>query len=225
MVEAEEKPDETPEEPPLETGNEPARTSGKPPLTAGAGAADEDDAADDEDGGEEFLPGEGVEADPDADGGGEDGLEVGVHADQGRAQAFLSERNQEVGNEGGEEDQVADFPADASRDGGEVGLQETPEREGQGQEQREEEHPLHEGHHVVLADQRAEKAQVQREAQAVDQQEHDTQRGRMVHTAGMDGVVDQVQHAGETERHATGFLPGNRLTQKEKGEEHGEDRA
>ena len=47
----------------------------------------------------------------------------------------------------------------------------------------------------------------------------------MVRTAGMDGVVDQIQHTGETERHATGFLPGNRLTQKEKCEEHGEDRA
>ena len=90
---------------------------------AGAGAADEDDSADNQDSGKQLLPGKMVKACPDADDGGDDRLEVGIHADKRRTKTLLAERNQEVGNERGEENQIADFPDNTGRDSRKVCLQ------------------------------------------------------------------------------------------------------
>lgn len=66
--------------------------------------AHQDHSADNQDGGEDFLPAEVVEADCDADDGGEDGLQVGVHAHEGGADALLAVGDEEIGEEGREED-------------------------------------------------------------------------------------------------------------------------
>ena len=51
--------------------------------------------------GYEFLPGEYVGSDDDADDGGNDGLQVAVETDECGTDAFLCDRQEKVGNEGG----------------------------------------------------------------------------------------------------------------------------
>ena len=62
------------------------------------------------DAGQYFLPAERIHTYPNADGDGYDGLHVGIHAHQGRADAFLSQRDEEVGDEGGAHNQEGQFP-------------------------------------------------------------------------------------------------------------------
>ena len=90
------------------------------PLSRRAAAADQDDAADDQHGRDAFLPGQLVLSDPNAHDGRDDGLEVGVHADQRRTDAFLAVGDQEVGDEGCEEDEIGDFPSHEGGDRGEI---------------------------------------------------------------------------------------------------------
>ena len=52
------------------------------------------DTAEDHEGGKHLLPTEGVHAQADADGGGDDGLHVGVHAHERRAYAWLANGNE-----------------------------------------------------------------------------------------------------------------------------------
>ena len=78
-------------------------------LFCGAAAADDDEAAEDKDCSEDFLPGECVHAYRDADCYGYDRLYVAVHADQGWSDAFLGQRNQEVSDECRTDDQVGEF--------------------------------------------------------------------------------------------------------------------
>lgn len=65
----------------------------------GAAVVDEEDAAEDGDGGEEFLPGEGVHSDIDADDDGDDRLDIGVHTHQCWPDVFLCYRDQKVCDE------------------------------------------------------------------------------------------------------------------------------
>ena len=62
------------------------------------------------DAGQYLLPTERIHAYPNADGNSYDGLHVGVHAYQGRADTFLSQWKEEVGDEGGAHDEECQFP-------------------------------------------------------------------------------------------------------------------
>ena len=76
--------------------------------------------------------------------------------------------------------------------------QEAPERERNREYKREEEHPLHERHYVVFGDDRPEQGQVEGEAEAVEQQEHDAGRAGGAGAAVVDRVQDQIEDAAET---------------------------
>ena len=56
------------------------------------------DTTEDHEGCKNLLPTEGVHAETDTDGGGDDGLHVGIHADQGRTDALLPYRDKEIGD-------------------------------------------------------------------------------------------------------------------------------
>ncbi len=141
-----------------------------------AGANDEIDAGKDQEGGEEFLPGEDVETGDDAHDGGDDGLEIGIHAHQRGADALLAEWDEEVSDKGGEENEKSDFPEHVVRKRREIGRDQFPGGERQREQQREKEGPLHEGYHAIAGDELAEGTQVEGEAQAVEHQHHEAQR-------------------------------------------------
>ena len=62
------------------------------------------------------MPTEGIHAKADADGGGNDGLHVGVHADQGRTDTLLTYRDEEIGDKGGANDEVSQLRNVCSRE-------------------------------------------------------------------------------------------------------------
>lgn len=71
----------------------------------GAAAGYEDNASKYHCGGKDFLPAEGVHAYVDAYGYGNDGLHIGVHAHERRAYALLANGNEQIGDEGGKDDE------------------------------------------------------------------------------------------------------------------------
>lgn len=74
------------------------------------------DTTEDHEGGKYLLPTKSVHAEADADGGGNDGLYVGVHADQGRTDTLLTYRDEEVGDKGGTNDEVSQLRKVCSRE-------------------------------------------------------------------------------------------------------------
>ena len=76
--------------------------------------------------------GEVVEAHDQRDDHRDDGLDVGVHADDHRAEAFLADGDEEIGDEGGEDDHVGDLPENVHGHGRQVGRLECAETERQG---------------------------------------------------------------------------------------------
>ena len=60
--------------------------------------------------GQYLLPAERIHAYPNADGNGYDGLYIRVHAHQRWADAFLTQWNEEIGDEGGAYDEESQFP-------------------------------------------------------------------------------------------------------------------
>ena len=91
-------------------------------LLRSAAAADDDQAGEDEQGGEGFLPCEGVHADGDAYSNGNDRLYVAVHADDGRSDSFLCYRNEVVCDERRADDKVGEFCILSGRDAGPVNV-------------------------------------------------------------------------------------------------------
>lgn len=115
------------------------------------------DTAEDHEGGKHLLPTEGVHAEADADGGGDDGLHVGVHADQGRADTFLSYRDEEIGDKGGTDDEVSKLGEESAREGGIVDSGYLVAGKGKRHEGGEKEYPLHERDHRIACNERFEK--------------------------------------------------------------------
>ena len=76
----------------------------------GPAAVHDGNSGEDADGSQKLHPGEAVHADGDAHGRRDDGLQVAVHAHQCGADALLPQRDEEVGDEGGKEDEVAHLP-------------------------------------------------------------------------------------------------------------------
>ena len=104
-------------------------------------------------------------------------------------------------------------------------MQQPVPAERQGEQQREEEHPLHRGHDAVTRDQGPEGPQVGGETHPVDEQQHDAQRRRLGRPRRVGGAEDQQQGAAEAHRHAPGLLERDGLPQEEEGEAHRIDRA
>ena len=70
-------------------------------AAGGAALVDDPHAGEDAEGGGEFGDGQGVHAGADGYGDGDDGLQIAVHADQGGADALLSDGDEQVGHKGG----------------------------------------------------------------------------------------------------------------------------
>ena len=87
-------------------------------LATGAADGDEPDAGEDEDYGEGFERGEGVEAEGDADYGGNDGLDVVIHANERWSQVFLANHDADVGEVGGADNDVGYAEPFGRADGG-----------------------------------------------------------------------------------------------------------
>ena len=60
--------------------------------------------------GQEFLPGQDIQYKDDADDCSNDRLDITVHADKGRAYAFLSVWNQKIGKKSSEYYKISQFP-------------------------------------------------------------------------------------------------------------------
>ena len=115
------------------------------------------DTTEDHEGGKNLLPTEGVHAEADADGGGDDGLHVGVHADQGGTNALLPYRDEEIGNEGGADDEVSKLREEGARKGGIVDRNYLVAGKGKRHKGGEKEYPLHERGHRITGNERFEK--------------------------------------------------------------------
>ena len=116
------------------------------------------DTAEDHEGSKNLLPTEGVHAKDDTDGGGDDGLHVGVHAHQCRTDALLTYRDKEVGDKGGTNNQECELTNIRWRQQGKVYIEKLNRREWQCHQRREEEYPLHKCNNRVFANQRFENA-------------------------------------------------------------------
>ena len=175
--------------------------------------------------GEALFPIQMVKADDDADDGGDDGLNVVVHADQGGAQPFLPDGNQEIGDEGGKNHHVGHLPQHLAFHLGKGQGEEMPRIEGQGHHHRKQEHPLHEGDHVIFRDQGAEDAKIHGKGEAVGHGEHNAHRLGFGSPAAQTHRIEyQEQNARKTHQHTTNFLESDRLLQDDGGHKHGHDR-
>ena len=79
-------------------------------LSSPFAAADDEDAREYHECGEEFLPCKDVHTDDDAYDGSDDRLDIAVHADKGRTDTLLSVWDKEIGHECGEHDQIPQLP-------------------------------------------------------------------------------------------------------------------
>ena len=79
-------------------------------------AADDEDAGEDHQGREDFLPCQRIHSDADADDCSNYWLDIAVHADKGRAYPLLTERDEEIAHEGRADYQKSKFPKLYSRD-------------------------------------------------------------------------------------------------------------
>lgn len=121
-----------------------------------------------------LLPTERVHPHTNADGGGNDGLHIGVHAHQGRTDSLLPYRNKEIGNKCSTHNQVRQFEKKSIGECGVFERKYLTSCKWQGKECREQEYPLHERDHRIASDERFEQPQVKRETEAIGNDEEDT---------------------------------------------------
>ncbi len=171
-----------------------------------------------------LLPSEVVQTNDDADDGGDNGLYIIVHANQGGSQAFLPNGDEEIGDESGEKHHESDLPRHRALYLSERYAYQVFDIEGYGYQHGKQEHPLHEGDHIVFRDERAENAEIEGEGQTVDDHEDDAQGFGFGSTAAQSyRVENQDQNASQTHQNATHFLEGDRLLQDDGRHNHGQD--
>ena len=85
-------------------------------LSCFPAAAYNEDSRKDHERRKNLLPCKYVHGEYDADDGSDDRLDVAVHADKGRTDALLAERNEEITHEGREYDQISKLPHLCRRD-------------------------------------------------------------------------------------------------------------
>ena len=100
--------------------------------------------------GDDFLPCQVVEANDNANDGGNGGLHVVVHADHSGTQAFLPYGNQEIGDKSGKNHHKGHLPKHFAFHLPKRHADEMPRVERQGHQHGKQEHPLHEGDHIIL---------------------------------------------------------------------------
>ena len=123
--------------------------------------------------GQYLLPTQCIHSHPNADDDGNDGLHIAVHTHQGGADAFLSQRDEEVGDEGGADDEERQFR--------QIGARQQTVIEGNQfvyrQRQREcggiQEYPLHKRDDRILGDDGLEQSQIKGETKAVGNHQQD----------------------------------------------------
>ena len=171
-----------------------------------------------------LLPGEVIQTDDDADDGGDDGLHVVVHADQSGSQALLPDGDEEIGDKSGEEHHVGYLPRYAGFYLSQRDVNQTLDVERQRHQHGEQEHPLHEGDHVVFRDERTEDAEIKGEGERVDDGQHDA------HGLGLGGaatqshrVENQQQDTRQTHQDTSDFLPRDGLFQEDGRHQHCQD--
>ena len=118
-----------------------------------------------------LLPCEVVQTYDDADDGGDDGLHIVVHADQSGPQALLPDGDEEIRDEGGEKHHESHLPRHTTLNLSKRNVYQVFNIEGNGHQHGKQEHPLHEGDHIVFGDEWAEDAEIEGEGQAVDHHE------------------------------------------------------
>ena len=183
------------------------------------------DTTEDHEGSKNLLPTEGVHAETDADGGGDDGLHVGIHADQGRADALLSYRDEEIGDEGGADDEVSKLGEEGAREGGIVDGGYLVAGKGKRHEGGEKEYPLHKRDHRIAGYERFEKPQVKRETEAIGDDEQDAHKGCLTRSIGDSHTIeDEEDDSEKTDGHTACFTQSDGFFQGKGGNEHRQNR-
>lgn len=85
---------------------------------------------------------------------------------------LLSNRNQEIGNEGGKQDEEAQLKAIVGGHDAEVDVRHLLDVQRNGHKHREQKHPLHEGDDIVFRDERTKNAKITGEKQTVENHQH-----------------------------------------------------
>ena len=182
------------------------------------------DTTEDHEGGKNLLPTEGVHAEADADGGGDDGLHVGVHADQGRTDTLLSYRDEEIGDEGGADDEVSKLGEESAREGGIVDGGYLVTGKGKRHEGGEKKYPLHERDHRIAGNEGFEKPQVERETEAIGYDEQDAYKACLTRCIGDTHTIEDEENDSEkTDGHTARFAHSDGFFQGKGGNEHRQD--
>lgn len=170
------------------------------------------------------MPTEGIHAENDADGGGNDGLHVGVHAHKGRTDALLTYGDEEVGDKGGANDEVSQLRHVGGGEGAIIEGKDLLSCKRQGEKCGEKEYPLHERDHRIAGNQGLEQSQVERKTEAIGYDEEDAHNACLTRRVGDGHTIEyQEDDAKETECHSPSLPHGDRLLQCKGGNEHRED--
>ena len=84
-------------------------------VSGTAAAAHDEDTGKDHQSRKDFLPGKGFHSKTDTDDSGNDWLGIAVHTHEGRSEAFLPERNQEIADECRKDNQEREFKNEVGR--------------------------------------------------------------------------------------------------------------
>ena len=191
----------------------------------GAAFADghEEHAGEDEDHGHDLQEGEGVHAPPHGDDAGDDGLHVAIHADDGRAQIVLAHGRQQVAEERPAADHESDSKVHHGVERAPFQADEAFVGEGEGAKRGEKEHPFHQRHGGIAADEGLEQHEVEREADLGQHAQHVARHVSALRRGGLPAAQDEEQGAARPEDDAAHFLAGDGFFQVGGGDEHGED--
>lgn len=164
---------------------------------------------------------ERIQPDDDSKHDRDDGLHVIVHGDDRRPQKPLSDRHHEIRNERGADDDIPDAGPSGRRQGSIIDAHQRPEIDGDGDYGSKEKHPLHGGNGRILDDGIAKSSKVDGVTYGTDDAQHVAgDAGRMPCPVLTD--IHQQQGPETPQSDAARFQPGNRLTEKNGGEDHGQ---
>lgn len=185
---------------------------------------DDVNATKDQNHGHDFQPSHLVQTDGDADDGGNGGLHIVVHADQRRTDAFLPDGDKEIGNESGKNHHEGHLPKHLALHLPKRHADKVFRVERQGHQHGKQEHPLHEGHHVVFRNQRTENAEIQGKRERIDDGQHDAHRlGLRRAATETHRVENQNQDTGKAHKDAADFLARDGFFQDDGSHNHGQD--
>lgn len=162
-----------------------------------AAAAYEDDSGEDHDGRDNLLPAKCLYSKGDAEPCGDERLEVAVHAHKSRTDVSLADRDEEIADDCGKDDQVSKLPDEVGRDGLEVNIDDLIGRYRQGHGCCKEEYPFEICNHGIFGDQWLEQSQIECKDDAVDDHQDDAHRMGLAASSTMHAVEDEEEYAGK----------------------------